>query len=138
MNDIIYLQIVQPVNEADALRMGNRNHNTGAVDTGPGGRINAPDWRLWNASGFGRRLQSSLRGGEGYAYEVTDMGQYVAVRASFHNMATGKGVSKTFVVAFDRPDGADGKVFATSTKWRTISSCEQAASYIKSTIQSMA
>lgn len=136
--DITYLIITQPINEADDPRVLGRSGATGAANQGPGGQPDRYDWRVWTASGYGRRLQSYLRSGEGYSYEVTDMGQYVVVRGSFHNPATGKGVSKTFVVAFDDPKRGDGKVFATSTKWRSVSNVDQAANYIKSTVQSMA
>lgn len=131
-----FIQIVQPINEADG-RLQGRSGATGAADQGPNGMIDRYDWRLWTGSGYGRRLQSYLSGGGGYSYEVTDMGQYVVVRASFHNLGTGKTVSKTFVIVFENPRIGDGKVFATSTKWRTVSNVDQAANYIKSTIQSM-
>lgn len=134
--DTTYIIIKQQINESDG-RIQGRSGATGASDFGPGGQPNRYDWRLWTASGYGRRLQSYLQGGNGYSYEVTDMGKYVVVHATFHNLATGKTVSKTFVIAFDNPKIGDGKVFATSTKWRTVSNVDQAANYIKSTIQSM-
>lgn len=134
--DATYIKIVQPIREDG--RVQGRLGATGAVDQGPNGMINAYDPRLWTGSGYGRRLQSYLRSGDGYSFEVTDMGQYVAVRGSFHNLGTGKTVSKTFIIAFDNPKVGDGRVFATSTKWRTVSNVDQAANYIKSTIQSMA
>lgn len=135
--DAVCLIITQPINEADDGRVLGRSGATGAVDKGPGGQPGRYDWRLWTGSGYGRRLQSSLSGGNGYSYEVTDMGKYVVVRGSFHNLGTGKTISKTFVIAFENPKIGDGKVFATSTKWRTVSNVEQAATYIKSTIQSL-
>lgn len=131
-----YLKIVRSVNEADGRLIG-KSGAAGVTDLGPYGLPGYSDWRLWTNAGFGRRLQGNLRGGDGYSYEVTDFGQYVSVRAAFHNLATGKSVSKTFVIAFDDVKVGDGKVFATSTKWRTISSLDQAANYIKATIQSM-
>lgn len=135
--DTVYLKIVQSINEADGRIVG-RQGNTGAVDMGPGGIINKYDWRVWNGAGFGRQLSGQLGGGRGYAYEVSDMGQYVSCRASYHSVATGKTISKTFVISFENPKVGDGKVFATSTKWRTISNVGQAANYIKSTIQALA
>lgn len=135
--ETIYLQIIQQVNEADG-RVQGYSGATGAVDQGPGGVINAFDWRLWNSAGFGRQLQGMLHAGGGYAFEVTDMGKYVSCRASYHNLATGKTVAKTFIMAFDNPKLGNGKVFATSTKWRTISNVNQAANYINQTIRSMA
>lgn len=133
----IYIYMVQPINEADGRIVG-RSGAKGATDMGPGGIINKFDWRVWNGAGFGRQLLGQLGGGRGYSYEVTDMGQYVSCRASFHSVATGKTISKSFIIAFDNPKLGDGKVFATSTKWRTISNVGQAANYIKSTIQAIA
>ena len=135
--DTIYLQIVQQVNEADGRIVG-RSGATGAVNMGPNGIINKYDWRVWNGAGFGRQLLGQLGGGRGYSFEVTDMGQYVSCRASYHCVATGKTISKSFIIAFENPKIGDGKVFATSTKWRTISNVGQAANYIKSTIQALA
>ncbi len=135
--ETVYLLIKQQVNEADN-RVQGTSGATGAVTTGPGGVINAYDWRVWNASGFGRQLQGALQAGRGYSFEVTDFGQYVSCRASFHSVATGKSITKHFVVAFDNPKRGDGKVFATSTKWRTISNVQQAASYINQSIRAIA
>ena len=135
--DPIYLQIVSPVFESDGRTQG-RSGATGGHDYGPNGVIDAYDWRLYNGAGFGKRLQASLAGGNGCSYEVTDMGKYVTVRGTYHNLAKGISRSKTFIIAFDDPKIGDGKVFATSTKWRTISNVDQAANYIKSTIQSFA
>lgn len=135
--DTIFLRITKPINESDGRTIG-RSGALGSTDYGPGGMIDAYDWRLYNGAGFGRRLQSMLGGGNGYTYEVTDMGKYVSVRGTYHNLAKGTSKSKVFIVAFDNPKVGDGKVFATSTKWRTISNVEQAASYIKTTIQSFA
>lgn len=131
------LLILTGINEAADGRYMGRSNTHGAADQGPGGMINRYDWRVWSGSGYGKRLQAALGGGNGYAFEVTDMGQYVSVRATYHNSATGKTVSKTFIIVFDDPKFGDGRIFATSTKWRTISSLDQAASYIRSTIQSM-
>ena len=110
----------------------------GSTDFGPNGMINAYDWRLYSGAGFGKRLQSMLGGGNGYSYEVTDMGQYVSVRGTYYNLAKGASRSKVFIIAFENPKIGDGKIFVTSTKWRTISNVEQAAAYIKSSIQSLA
>lgn len=129
-----FLKLVCPINED--LRTVGRTDATGAVDKGPSGIINKYDWRVWNGAAFGRQLQGMLRSGGGYNFEVTDMGQYVACRASYHCVSTGKSISKVFIVAFDNPKLGDGKVFATSTKWRTISTVQQAANYINSAIRS--
>lgn len=137
MNDATYIKIVHPITEADDGRVQGRKGYTGMADQGPGGMIGRQDWRLFSGSGYGRRLQSSLPGGNGYSYDVTDMGKYVVVRGTGHNLATGKTVSKTFVIVFEDPKYGDATVFATSTKWRTVSTVDQAASYIRSTIQSL-
>lgn len=133
----VVIQIVQPITEADG-RLQGKSGASGAIDYGPGGVINAWDWRLYSGSGYGKRLQAMLGGGNGYSYEITDMGQYVSVRGTYHSLATGKTTTKTFIIVFDNPKYGDGKVFATSTKWRTVSNVDQAASYIRSTIQSFA
>lgn len=138
MVDVV-LYLVNNICEAGDGRVQGRSNATGALDKGPGGYINRYDWRVWNGSGFGQRISASLNNmGKGYSAEVSDFGQYVVIRASYHNTATGKGVHKTFAVVFDNPKIGDGKVFNTSTKWRTISNVDQAASYINSTIRSMA
>lgn len=129
------IKLVHPINEVDG-RINGKAGYTGTKDYGPNGMPNLYDWRLYSGSGYGRQLQAFLSGGNGYSYEVTDMGQYVVVRGTYHNLATGKTTSKTFVIVFDDPKTGDGKIFATSTKWRTVSSINQAANYIKSTIQS--
>lgn len=130
-----YLVIKQPVNESDGRLLGKAG-NMPSRDYGPG-IINAYDWRLWSASGFGNRLRGMLSAGDGKkSFEVTDMGAYVVVRAAYHSTATGEGRTKTFVIAFDDPKVGDGKIFTTSTKWRTFSSVQQAASYINSTVNS--
>lgn len=134
---ILYLK--QPINEVFDPRTVGKKIPAGAAITGRGGRPDQPDWRVWNSTGFGNRLQSQLANlGKGYSAEVTDMGKCIAVRVSYHNPVTGKGVAKTYVVYFDTPDTGDGRIFVTSTKWRTISSFDQAASYIRSSISSYA
>lgn len=137
MSDITYIRILPTINEADDGRVLGRSGATGAADQGPGGMIGRQDWRLYSGSGYGRRLQSSLSGGNGYSYEVTDMGKFVVARGTYHNLATGKTISKTFVITFSDPKNGDATVFATSTKWRTVSNVDQAASYIRSSTQSL-
>lgn len=125
------------LNETMDPRTYGKKGNQSSALTGPGGQTGMTDWRVWNGTGFGQRLQSQLGNmGKGYSAEVTDFGQYIAVRASYHNAVTGKSICKTYVVAFDHPDKGDGRVMVTSQKWRTISSYDQAASYIISSIKS--
>ncbi len=135
MSPDVILIIQQPINEADGRTAGRRNYSS-AGDSGPGVYPGMYDWRVWDAAGFGRQLQRALSTEPGYAAEITDFGQYVSARVSYHNVATGKAVSKTFVIAFESPKWGDGKVYASSTKWRTISNISQAAQYIKSYISS--
>lgn len=138
MEQPIYLHIIPQINEADDPRISGKSSATAAGDMGPGGIINRYDWRVWSATGFGQMLSRSLSWGYGYSYEVTDMGRFVSVRAEYHSTATGKSVSKTFIITFDSPKSGDGTIFATSTKWRTFSNVSQAANYINSTIRSLA
>lgn len=131
------LYFAQPVNEIyDPRTIGTKKARPSAALTGPGGKTSQTDWRAWSSAGFGQRLQSSLSSlGKGYSAEVSDFGKYVAVRVSYHNTVTGKGVTKTYVVAFEDINSGDGRVMVTSQKWRTISSYDQAASYIISSIR---
>lgn len=110
----------------------------GTQDTTPAGLDYVHDPRVWSAASFGRRLISGLPQTNGYYSEVLDCGKYVVCKASYVNPATGKGVSKQFVVVFDNPKTGDGNVFCTSTKWRTISSVDQAVNYIGSYIKALA
>lgn len=136
MNETIFLRITPPLNESDS-RNTNRSSASASRDVGPF-YVNQWDWRVWSGSGFGKRLQSALPAGRGYSFEVTDMGRYVSARASYHSSSTGKSVAKTFIISFDDPKLGDGVIFATSTKWRTFSNVDQAASYINQTIRSLA
>lgn len=131
------LYIDRPINEMFDPRTVGKKGPQGASLTGPGGKTSLTDYRAWSSAGFGQRLQSSLASlGRGYSAEVTDFGQYVSVRASYHNTVTGKTISKTYVVVFDDINSGDGRVMVTSQKWRSISSFDQAASYIGSSIRS--
>ena len=126
-----------PVMETDTRSYS--DNSTVSRTTGPGGYINRYDWRVWNGSGFGQTLSRSLSNlGNGYSAEVSDFGQHVVCRVAYHSTGSGKGVEKTYVVFFTDPKRGDGLVFASSTKWRTISSVSQAVSYITSSIKSYA
>ena len=105
-------------------------------EMGPGGVIGAPDARLWTQAGFGRKLRASLGyPNDGTSFEVTDLGQVVVVNASYTNLANGKKIQKTFAILFNDRSGA-GRVYVTSTRWREFTATDQAASYIKSYMNS--
>lgn len=110
----------------------------GNRDLGPNNNPGQPDWKVWAVTGFGRRLQHMLGRDSDYWAEVTDCGQYVAVTAGYHSVGAGRSNTKTFIISFDNPKYGDGKIFSSSTKWRTISNIDQAASYISSVIRSLA
>lgn len=132
------LYIAQPINEIfDPRTVGKKGPRAASLSgAGPGNQTSMTDWRAWSSAGFGQRLQNSLSSlGKGYSAEVTDFGQFVSVRVSYHNTVTGKGVTKTYVIVFDDINSGDGRVMVTSQKWRTISSYDQAASYISSSIR---
>lgn len=101
-----------------------------------GTAVSRYDWKVWSGSGFGKRIASALNGRE-IQCEVTDLGRYVVIKAQRHNSATGKSESKTFCVVFDDLSGA-GTIWATSTKFRTIGSVDQAISYIRGVVGSYA
>lgn len=88
------------------------------------------DWRLWSNTGFGRRIESELQLGKGFSTEVTDFGDSIVLKVSYHNLATGVDVAKTFSILFDDPKGA-GRIMASSTKWRTYSNYSQVVSYVR-------
>ena len=122
--------------EEDGRRLG-KSSAMGTLDMGPKGVINAYDWRVWSNAGFGRMLRNSLPSGAGYWSEVLDCGKYLSVKVGYSSVATGKSVSKTFLIVFDDPRQGDGTIYATSTRWRTISNYSQAASYIGSVIKNL-
>ena len=126
-----------PVNEktADPRLVGNTMPR--GADQGPNGMPGVYDWKVWSNSGFGKRLQSYLRGGDGFSYEVSDFGRIVVVRASYHCVGTGKHIGKTFAIFFDDPNKGNGQVFSQSTRWRSISSVDQASSYINGVMNSL-
>lgn len=123
--------------ERDMRMMGKKITPNGR-EFGPNGMPQAVDWRVWSAAGFGRRLQNTLGRDPDYWAEVTDCGKYVTVTAGYHSVGAGRSNTKTFIIVFDDPKLGDGKIFVTSTKWRTISSLDQAASYIGSVVRSLA
>lgn len=121
----------------DPRTIGTKGY-TGTTDTGVGGMTSAYDWRVWSGSGYGQQVAQGLNNlGKGYEFEVTDFGAWVVIRGGYHNTATGKTSCKTFVVVFDNPKKGDGRIYASSTKWRTISTPNQAVNYAKSVIDSM-
>ena len=67
--------------------------------------------------------------------EVTDFGKWVVVTVGCHNHASGRTSTKTFLVVFEHK--GNGIVVSSSTKWRSISGLDQAASYIRSACSSL-
>lgn len=131
---------VDPANicEVDP-RSGVYKNNMGGANQGPGGWYGAYDWKVWDGTGYGQRLQREANpGGKGYSVDVHDCGRQISCTAHYQSPATGKKVSQSFIVILNTPDKGDGTVFMTSTKWRTVSSISQAATYISSTIRSLA
>ena len=118
------------------MNINEDSRNTGSKRTGD--IVTTPDWRVWSGQGYGQRVLSSLSQSKGYSYEVTDFGKGVSIRASYHNAATGRGVSKTYIVLFDDPTNASGTVFTSSNKWRSVSNPEQVGSYISMSIKGYA
>lgn len=101
------------------------------ADSGPGRYIGAPDPKMYANTNFGKSLRNMINGfGSGFFGEVSDFGKWVVVTVGYHDYITGKTSSKTFLIVFEIK--GDGIVLSTSTKWRTISGVDQAASYIRS------
>lgn len=142
MKQVDYALVVEPnINEArrmaDDGRVGGTWNSQGG-DMGPDGMIGRYDWRVWSGSGFGKRLSNYLSNRDGYSYDVSDFGQVVVVTARYHCVGTAKGVEKTFAIVFHDPNKGNGLVYNTSTRWRTISSVDQASSYISGVMNSLA
>ena len=109
---------------------------------GPNGMPGIYDPKLYSGQGYGRRIRQSLGySNDGTSYMVTDLGQVVVVTARYFNLPTGKEISKTFAIVFGIVEPGkslqSGRIFTTSTKWRDMSSPDQAASYIKMYVNSM-
>lgn len=132
------LYIKKPINESSDPRIQGTKGYTGLKDYGPDGWINRYDPKIWNAAGFGQRLQRMFSMSSQFSIKVTDCGQYLSVTTSYHNIQSGVTKSKTFIIVFEDPKRGDGKIFSTSTKWRTISNVDQAYSYIYSATKAMA
>lgn len=134
----IVLYIEKPILEADS-RTGMHTNTMGTANRGPHGFYGAYDWKVWDGTGYGQRLQREANpGGKGFSIDVHDCGQQISCTAHYQSPGSGKKVSQSFIIVLNRPDRGDGTVFMTSTKWRTVSSISQAASYINSTIRSLA
>lgn len=138
MNDTIVLYLQTPINEVDA-RSGASGNIAGTGSEGPGGFYGAYDYRVWDGTGYGQILQREANpGGKGYSVDVLDCGQHISVTAHYQSPATGKKISQSFIVVLKSPKSGNGTIFMTSTKWRTVSSVQQAASYIRSSIKTLA
>ena len=126
--------ILDNINESDDRSYARKSYV--GVDSGPGGMVGRDDPKMYANNNFGRVLRSQLSGmGADYGVEVSDFGKGVTVRVTCSNYISGRSVSKTFLILFEYK--GDGIVFTSSTKWRTISGVDQAASYIKSACNSM-
>lgn len=139
--DTTYLVFEEPIYEETVKTSP---FNEAAIDprtisTGKNSELtarNTYDWRVWSAAGFGKRLRSALSG-TGYSCEVLDAGKYLSCRVSYSDTGSGRTISKTFVIVFHSRKNGNGTVFTNSVRWRTISSVEQAASYIKSYVSAL-
>lgn len=139
MDEPITLYLSQPINESSDPRTLAKGNTAGTLNQGPGGWYGAYDYRVWDGASYGRRLQSEANpGGKGYSIDVHDCGAQLSVTASYQSPISGKKISQSFIVILQDPKTSAGTIFMTSTKWRTVSTISQAASYINSTIRSLA
>lgn len=123
---VLYLDSL--INEDD--RYHARKSPVGA-DSGPGIYVDIDDPKMYANNNFGRVLQSMINNfGSGFFGEVSDFGKWVVATVGCHDHISGKTSTKTFLIVFKHK--GDGIVLSTSTKWRTISGVDQAASYIRS------
>lgn len=135
--DTIVLYMQSPlINEVDTRQTGTKDR-AGTANLGPNGYYGAWDWRVWDGTGFGKQLQQYLDVGKEYSADVHDCGQYISAVVGYENPATGRKIQQSFIIVLDDPRKGDGTVFLSSTKWRTISTINQAANYILSTIRSL-
>ena len=128
------LVLQQDINED---RRTNSTRTAVGSDSGPGIYVGAPDPRMYSAYNFGRTLQNMLNNiGNGFYSQVSDFGKYVSVTIGYNNPVTGRSATKSFLIDFEGK-GGDGRIFASSTRWRSISGADQAASYIRSSCSSL-
>lgn len=117
------------INEGHRLSSGPAS----GVDHGPGNYVDIDDPKLYTSNSIGRYLQNAFTNlGQGYWGEVSDFGKWIAVTVGHHNYVTGRTATKTFLIVFNMDKKYSSVVMSTSTKWRTITSPDQAVSYIKS------
>lgn len=110
----------------------------GYANQGKNNQYGGYDWTVWDGGSYGKMLRAAAHPGDrGFFIEVHDCGRFLSVKASYQSPATGKSVSQNFIVVL-KDDNAEANVYMTSTKWRTVSSISQAASYIQQTIKSLA
>lgn len=103
---------------------------------GPGKYVDVDDPKLYTNNSFGRVLSNTINGfGTNYFGEVSDFGKWVVATVGYHDHISGHTAKKTFLVVFK--DKGDGLVLSSSTKWRSISGVDQAASYIRSVCSSL-
>ena len=122
----------EPTDPRTSTNPGRTNQAT----RGKNGNISYIDPKYYSSNSFGQRLRRTLHNmSAGYSSEVTDFGQWVVAKVTYHDTITGRSSSKTFLVVFT--DGPDGMVMSTSNRYRSISGIEQAASYITSVCSSL-
>lgn len=131
------LYVVEPIIESSEADP--RYNNKGGYDMRVKYDRGSPDYidpALNSQFAFGKALQNSLNNiGDGFSVEVSDFGRWVVVRVTHNNITTGVSSSKTFLIVFSNK--SKGMVFSTSNKWRTVDGYNQAATYIRSAVNSL-
>lgn len=123
-----------PVNEASRIIKGQPS----GTEHGPGNYVDIDDPQLYMTNNIGRYLSNAFTNlGQGYWGEVSDFGKWIVVTAGHHNYATGRTSTKTFLIVFNHDKNYSSVVMSSSTKWRTITSPDQAISYIKSYVSQL-
>lgn len=119
--------------EASDPRVFNTTGSSGAL----GYAQNSYDYRVWDRVSFGNILRRRLASITELNSVVFDAGKWVSVSAQITNPATGKSISKEFIIVFDNPQTGSGNIYSSSTKWRSIGSPDQAVSYIVNITKAM-
>lgn len=128
------LVLNEPINEATRIVKG---YPSGA-EHGPGNYVDIDNPQLYMTNNIGRYLSNAFTNlGQGYWGEVSDFGKWIIVTAGHHNYATGRSSTKTFLIVFNHDKNYSSVVMSSSTKWRTITSPDQAISYIKSYVSQL-
>lgn len=105
--------------------------------SGPEGYGPSPyDWRIWNQTSFGNIIRRRLASITDLNSRVFDAGKWVSVSAEITNPATGKTITKDFIIVFEDPKTGAGNIYSSSARWRSIGSVDQAVSYISNITRS--